>query len=190
MRFLMSREENIDMNTEVKAQLQIRSEEWEKVLAAIDAFALPGYSEIPDVGLFLEQTSRYICSVLDPLYSFSLTGSMISNYVKKKLIANPVKKMYGREQIAYLFFITVAKSVLSLEDIQTMLELQKNTYEPERAYEYFRSELKNFLLYVFALRENPELIGSEVSTEKELLRNIIITASHKVYLDSCFRLMR
>ena len=39
----------------------------------------------------------------------SLTGSMISNYVKMKLIDNPIKKQYGRDQIAHLFFIALFK---------------------------------------------------------------------------------
>ena len=80
----------------------------------VQQFRLPRYQELPDVGLYLEQTTKYLNSFLAPLGCLEITSSMISNYVKKGLIANPVKKQYGREQIAYLFFIAVAKSVLSL----------------------------------------------------------------------------
>ena len=80
-------------------------------------FRLPRYNEIPNVGLYLEQATKYVGEYLAPLGEYTLTPSMISNYVKKGLIANPVKKQYGREQIAYLIFITVAKTVLSLEDL-------------------------------------------------------------------------
>ena len=79
------------------------------IAASVRDFCLPRYNEIPNVGLYLEQTTKYICEYLAPLGEFSLTSSMISNYVKKGLIANPVKKQYSREQIAYLFFIAVAK---------------------------------------------------------------------------------
>ena len=48
---------------------------------------------------------------------------MISNYVKKKLVSNPVKKQYSREQIAYLLFIAVAKSALSMDEIKLVLEM-------------------------------------------------------------------
>ncbi len=174
----------------VRLQMQEKGKDWEKIVAAIDTFALPAYGDIPDVGLFLEQTSRYICGCLEPFASFSLTGSMISNYVKKKLIANPVKKMYSREQIAYLFFVTIAKSVLALEDIQLMINMQKETFDSETAYEYFRAELRNILLYVYGLKDSPDQIGTRESAEKAMLRNIIITAAHKAYLDSCFRMLK
>ena len=80
---------------------------------------LPAYHAIPDVGLFLEQVTQYINSYLSPIEGAAITGSMISNYVKRGLIASPVKKQYHRDQIAQLFFITAAKSVLSLEELQS-----------------------------------------------------------------------
>ena len=86
-----------------------------EIAGTIRTLRLPYYQEIPDVGLFLDQTAKYISQYLAPLQENALTGSMISNYVKKGLIANPVRKQYDREQIAYLFFIAVAKSVLTLE---------------------------------------------------------------------------
>ena len=155
------------------------------------SFDLPPYREIPNVGLFLEQTVKYISEYLAPLDdSVNLTGSMISNYVKKGIIKNPVKKQYAREQIAYLFYIAIAKSVLSLEDIQTMLQLQTATYDIEEAYEYFRSELKNILRLIFEMQDALEPYTQKNSDEKALLRNTIITAAHKIYLDKYFRYIR
>ena len=75
-------------------------EQKEKMLLKIQSFRLPGFNEIPDVGLFLEQTTKYISNILAPLEGITITSSMISNYVKRKLIKNPVKKQYDREQIA------------------------------------------------------------------------------------------
>lgn len=63
-------------------------------------FKLPTFEEIPDVGLYLEQTATFINKYLEPLLGSELTPSMISNYVKKKMIARPEKKQYSREQIA------------------------------------------------------------------------------------------
>ena len=151
-------------------------------------FTLPAYEQIPDVGLFLEQVCKYINSYLETLPDFGLTTSMISNYVKKDLIANPVKKQYGREQIAYLFFISVAKSVLSLEDIQLLIRLQQLTYTPQKAYDYFRMELRNVLEYVFGLKPEPDTVGVEQSQEKAILRNTIIAVAHKVYLNQMLAL--
>ena len=125
-----------------------------------------------------------------PLQDVTITTSMISNYVKKKLVANPVKKQYGREQIAYLLFIAVAKTVMSMENIGQILLLQQRTYSPERAYEYFRREFENVLQYVFGRKETLATIGEEESDEKLLLRNVIISVAHKIYLDTCFAELR
>ena len=106
---------------------------------------LPRYEQIPNVGLYLEQAAKYISEYLAPLGDMALTGSMISNYVKKGLLASPVKKQYSREQICYLFFIAVAKTVMSMEDIRLMIRLQKEQYTPQKAYDYFCTELENAL---------------------------------------------
>jgi len=158
----------------------------ESIGRSIEDFRLPKYSEIPDVGLFLEQTTKYICQCLAPL-GVSITGSMISNYVKMHLIDSPVKKQYSREQIAYLLFIAVGKSVLSLENIQMLFRLQKNAYSTQRAYEYFCAEFENILFFVFGLKTDTENIGEDTSQLKQMLRNTIITVCHKIYLEKCFR---
>ena len=93
----------------------MKQETKQQISSSISDFRLPRYHEIPNVGLYLEQATKYVYEYLEPLGEFILTPSMISNYVKKGLIANPVKKQYGRDHIAYLFFIAVAKSVLSLD---------------------------------------------------------------------------
>ena len=59
----------------------------------IAAFNLPTYREIPNVGLYLDQVSKYINECFTDLPDFSITNSMISNYVKHDIIANPVKKL-------------------------------------------------------------------------------------------------
>lgn len=158
----------------------------ENIGRSIEGFRLPKYSEIPDVGLFLEQTTKYICQCLAPL-GVTITGSMISNYVKMKLIASPVKKQYSREQIAYLLFIAVGKSVLSLENIQILFQLQKRTYSTQRAYEYFCEEFENVLFLVFGLKQESDVVGEDISQLKQMLRNTIITVCHKIYLEKCFR---
>lgn len=156
------------------------------ILQSVRNFSLPRYDEIPNVGLYLEQTSKYISEYLSCLGEFALTGSMISNYVKKDLISNPVKKQYDREQIAYLIFIAVAKSVLSMEDIRLLIQLQKTAYTSQKAYEYFRMELENVLFYVFGLKDTLEVVGHDRTQTKNMLRTLIITVAHKVYLDKYF----
>ena len=154
----------------------------EEIQNLIKEFSLPRYNDIPNVGLYLEQVVKYISEYLEPLGSFSLTASMVSNYVKKGLVKNPVKKQYDRDQVAFLFFIAVAKNVLSMDDILLRFKMQEKTYEPKRAYDYFCNELENVLGYVFGLK-GIETIGSDSNDTKTMLRNTIIAVAYKVYLD-------
>lgn len=162
---------------------QIQKEELSR---SIMDFHLPKYNEIPNVGLYLEQTAKYVSEFAVCLQGSAITGSMIGNYVKMGLISNPVKKQYYREQIAYLIFIAVAKTVLSMEDIRLLFDIQKNIYDAQSAYSYFRDELENVLLYVFEIKDSIDAIGEKHSEEKRLLRNIVIAVAHKVYLDKYF----
>lgn len=156
----------------------------DSMVQAVLDFSLPKYDEIPNVGLYLEQTSKYISEYFESVGSITLTTSMISNYVKKGLITNPVKKQYDREQIASLFFITVAKSVLSIEDIRLLMDIQTRTYPKKIAYEYFRTELEKVLGFVFGLNDSLETLEPDATEGKTLLRNTIIAAAHKAYLDN------
>lgn len=147
---------------------------------------MPRYHEIPNVGLYLEQTVKYINECLAPLTEEAITPSMVSNYVKRDLVANPTKKQYSREQVAYLIFIAVVKTVLSMEDIRLLINIQKRTYTAEIAYNYFCLEMENVFAYILGHKAELENVGTENSDEKILLRNVIITAALKIYLGKVF----
>ena len=157
----------------------------QQLAQSIQNFRLPRYHEIPNVGLYLDQATKYVGEHLAPLGEFVLTPSMIRNYVSKGLIESPTKKQYGREQIAYLFFIAVAKSVLSLDALVTFIKLQQQTYDLPVAYDYFVEEMENLLMYTFELTPRPEKIGVDDTDEKRLLYTCILAAVRKVYLEKC-----
>lgn len=163
----------------------MKQETKQRIAQSVAVFRLPRYNEIPNVGLYLEQATKYVCEYLAPLGEFSLTSSMISNYVKKGLIANPVKKLYGREQIAYLFFIAVAKSVLSLDALTGFIKVQQNSYTLPRAYDYFCDEFENLLQFTFELKDTMEVSGEDNTDEKRLLFTCLVAAVQKVYLEKC-----
>lgn len=158
----------------------------EHMTETIRQFRLPRYDELPWGGFYLEQTAQYISGLLAPLKNITITSSMISNYVKKGLVANPIRKQYNREQIAYLIYIAIAKSVLSLDDIRLLITIQKRSYESQVAYDYLCCELENMLQHVFGLKNAPEIVGTDDTEEKTMLRNTIITVAHKIYLDEYF----
>lgn len=162
----------------------------EHISASIETLHLPAYQEIPDVGLYLEQTAKYISDALAPVQDAPITGSMISNYVKKGLIPKPLRKQYSREQIALLIFIAVAKSVVSMDDLGLMLSIQRTTYSIQVAYDYFRDELYQMLTYVFSRKGEMDALDMQASEEKVMLRNTIITVAHKIYLDKLLSTLR
>lgn len=156
--------------------------------ACIEQFRLPRYREIPDVGLYLDQTVKYVNRYLAPLGCMEITSSMVSNYVKKGYISNPVRKQYDADQIAYLFFISVAKSVLSMENIARLFDMQKKAYTSEVAYDFFCMELENMLQYTFGMKKMLDEIGTpeDHSEAKTMLRSTIIAVTHIIYLSSRF----
>ena len=157
----------------------------QQVAQSVKDFRLPRYHEIPTMGLYLEQATKYIGEYLAPLGEYTLTPSMISNYVKKGLIANPVKKLYSRDQIAYLFFIAVAKSVLSLDALTGFIKVQQSSYTLSKAYNYFTEEFENLLQFTFELKDTMEMVGEDSTDEKRLLYTCIVAAVQKVYLEKC-----
>ena len=157
----------------------------QKIADSLRDFHLPRYEELPDVGLYLEQTAKYISEFLSPLEEGSLTPSMVSNYVKKGLIRNPVKKQYGREQIAYLFFIALTKNVLSLDGLINFIALQKRTYSLEKAYDYFCEQFENTLLFTAEVKDTLDIAGEDTTDEKRLLFSCIVAVTQKIYLERC-----
>ena len=169
-----------DMKAELKS----------KMAESIKNFHMPRYNELPNDGIYLEQTTQYINHILAPLGYIELTSSMISNYVKKGIIASPIKKLYYAEQIAYLFYIAIAKNVLSLEHIVQLREMQEKSYPKEIAYDYLCAEFENILFYVFGLKDTIEDIGHTKSDEKALFREVIISATNSIHLTNCFNALK
>lgn len=154
--------------------------------ARIEKFGLPRFREIPDVGLYLDQTVKYINRYLEPLGGMEITSSMVSNYVKKGYIKSPVRKQYDAEQIAYLFTIAIMKNVISMENIARLYEMQKRVYSVETAYNYFCSELENMLFYTFGLKEEIDAVGTSNTDLKRMLRSVIIAVANITFVEHCF----
>ena len=161
-----------------------------RMAGSIRGFRLPRYAEIPTVGLYLEQTIKYINAHLAPLGCMELTSSMVSNYVKKGLIPAPVKKQYYPEQISYLFFVALAKNLTSMENIDLLISVQRETYTLPAAYDYMCGELENMLFYFFGLKDTPEELGETESDEKNLLRGLIMSAANVIYLNNYIEYVR
>ena len=147
----------------------------------IAAFNLPTYREIPNVGLYLDQVSKYINECFTDLPDFSITNSMISNYVKHDIIANPVKKLYYRDQIASLIFITLSKGETSLDNLKNLLDRQAMICDTEKAYSYFADTFNRKLHDIFRNEKNDS--AREEKGRKHLVNTIVSAVVHQIYLN-------
>ena len=96
--------------------------------AGLAAQRLPRWDELPDIDLYLDQVLTLLDKYLGPFLpengGHALTASMINNYVKLRIVPAPVKKRYGRVQLAYLLVIGLLKQVLPIPDVKALLESQ------------------------------------------------------------------
>ncbi len=151
----------------------------------IRSFKLPRYKELPNMGLYLEQVVRYINNCLSSLGCVEITSSMVSNYVKKGLVANPVKKQYYAPHLAALLFIVLGKRVLSIENLGKMLHIMKEG-SGSAVYDYCCNEFENRLFFVFGITNDIPATDAEESESKMMLDEVITAVVLSIHLDFWF----
>lgn len=155
----------------MKAETKLR------VAACAAGFALPRYNDLPSVGLYLDQTVQFVNGYFRSFCGVELTPSMVSNYVKKGVVDHPIRKKYTRDQIASLMYIAVSKTVLSIENIDTLFKMQREHCSAGTAYDIFCEELETSLSVVFGGKTaQPE---ATLNDERLLLRSTILPRSTK-----------
>ena len=108
-----------------KALVAGKLRRWEKYL---DQYHLPAWDQIPNFGLYMEQVILLLRQYLDYLppelkEEEFITSAAINNYVRTKIMPEPVKKRYYRVHIAYLLVICTLKQGLSIALIQRLLPM-------------------------------------------------------------------
>jgi len=88
--------------------------------------------DIPGIQLYMDQVTTFMENHLENAKRHEddkiLTKTMINNYAKNDLLPPPVKKKYSREHMLMLIFIYYYKSLLSIGDIQTLLQPLSDQY--------------------------------------------------------------
>lgn len=122
-----------------KALIAGKLRRWEKY---INNFRLPAWEFIPDIGLYMEQ----VLSLLRDYFNYIppelveeelITAAAINNYVRKKIMPEPVKKKYYRLHIAYLIMICLLKQSLSLPMIQRFMPFGMSEDEARERYDRY-----------------------------------------------------
>ena len=81
-------------------------------------------SELPRIELYLDQVLAIVAGELAPVMlpgEVAITGSMVNNYVKQKVVPAPRRKRYTRRHVASLLFVTAMKRVYSIGQIASMM---------------------------------------------------------------------
>ena len=91
--------------------------------------------EIPNIALYMDQVTTFMDAQLASSRRFEsdkvLTKTMINNYTKNHLLPPSDKKKYSREHVFLLIMIYYLKSMLSISDIQSLLEPLSEKYFPK-----------------------------------------------------------
>ncbi len=119
-----------------KALIAGKLRRWEKYLSE---YRLPAWADLPDIGLYMEQVVALLKGYLDYMPpelkgEQLITPATINNYVRKKIMPEPVKKRYYRTHIAYLIMICTLKQSLSISMLQTLVPMPMEEEELEALY--------------------------------------------------------
>lgn len=82
--------------------------------------------DIPNIDLYMDQVTTLMDKRLRRTARYPdddkiMTKTMINNYAKNDLLPPPIKKKYSKEHVLVLIFIYYFKGILTINDIQTLL---------------------------------------------------------------------
>lgn len=100
---------------------------------------------IPNIDLYMDQITSFMDSQLENSKRHEddklLTKTMINNYTKNDLLPPPNKKKYSKEHLLTLIFIYYLKNILSISDIQSILNPITNKYFGKKDSEFDMSDI-------------------------------------------------
>ena len=105
-----------------KSEFMQHTQSWKKLL---NDYCFPTWDDLPSFDLYMDQVTTFMDSQLAVSKRHPedkvLTKTMINNYAKNNLLPPPVKKKYSKEHLLALIFIYYFKNILSIGDIQEIL---------------------------------------------------------------------
>ena len=103
------------------------------IMESLDRVQYIGLDDIPNIDLYMDQVTTFMERKLKKTTRHQeedkiLTKTMINNYTKNNLLPPPERKKYTKDHIILLIFIYYYKGILSIQDIQTLLEPLKEKF--------------------------------------------------------------
>jgi len=108
--------------------MNIDTDELMKMITeTFDDFSYVKSQDVPNIDLYMDQVTTFMDKNLRMASRYPdadkvMTKTMINNYAKNDLLPPPVKKKYSKEHVLVLVFIYFYKGILSINDIQTLLQ--------------------------------------------------------------------
>ena len=104
----------------------------ESILESLSKMEYVKSSKIPNIDLYMDQVLTFMIGHLENVKRYEsdkvMTKTMINNYAKNHLLPAPEKKKYTKEHIMVLMFIYYFKNILSIGDIQSILNPLTDRY--------------------------------------------------------------
>lgn len=103
------------------------------ILASLNRIENIKLEDIPNIDLYMDQLTTFMEEKLRKTTRYPnedkvLTKTMINNYAKNDLLPPPVRKKYSKDHLILLIFIYYFKNILSINDIQTLLDPVKERF--------------------------------------------------------------
>ncbi|MCR5831272.1 MAG: DUF1836 domain-containing protein [Lachnospiraceae bacterium] len=141
---------------------------WEKYL---EDYKLPCWNDIPNIGLYMEQVIILLKEYLDYLPpelkdEQIITAATINNYVRTKIMPEPVKKKYYRIHIAYLVMICTMKQILPIAVISRIIPMNIPEEDVEAIYNRY-TERHSFSISYFL--KQIRLIAGPILDHKDVI---------------------
>ncbi|MCR5686581.1 MAG: DUF1836 domain-containing protein [Lachnospiraceae bacterium] len=141
---------------------------WEKYL---EDFKLPCWNDIPNIGLYMEQVIILLKEYLDYLPpelkdEQIITAATINNYVRTKIMPEPVKKKYYRVHIAYLIMICTMKQILPIAVITRIIPTDLPEDEVRTTYERYSERHKKTVQYFL---KQIRLVAGPILDHKDII---------------------
>lgn len=148
---------------------------------------MPRYDDLPRLGLYLEQVTRYLNQAFDGIAPLHISTGTVSSYVKRGIVGHSHQRQYDRDQLAILIFMAACRRVASFDELRFLLQVPARNHDLALAYDYFCARLEGDYQYVFGLRADRPHIDSGDSDEKvaldNLLRMVVCHLYWQSYLD-------
>lgn len=139
----------------------------------LDNFKYIKVEDIPNIDLYMDQVTTFMDKRLrsvtrNPGEDKVLTKTMINNYAKNNLLPSPEKKKYSKEHMLLLIFIFYFKNILSISDIQTLLQpMTEKYFKDDESF-----NLRDIYTEVFSLsKAEVESIRKDVIEKYEMAGN-------------------